>query len=380
MSVRNGVCHLNWITLVLVMILLWSAYHGVRRGFAHESGHLAAQLMNLVAGVVAVGIGWMLSNDVSHFAGSVHTKHWPQWAVQLILAWQQAPGVAHMVTFIGFYFIVSSVLHALLRPFPVFVARRIPTAMASSRWLGGLLGVVIGVVRMVMVGSFVFLVTQYFSFPGLSSEAGQSKAYRLLVNRVYKPWLKPFVVRELPVLAGGALEPLAKNINLFAIPSGVAGQQRGVLVVPKDIGVLAQGIVQGKSTSEGRAKALYEWEIHHVTYDWKKYNDYVYHEKWDEQSPEQTLHTGKGVCADYALLYADMAHSVGLTVQIDEGIGGTATQNGPHAWNKVLDTASHRWISVDTTWGSEQDAWFDVGGFDATHKQTNDILIDGSQH
>lgn len=370
----------NWITFLLIIIVIWSVIHGFRRGFAYESGHLVAQFANLIAGIVAIWIGWLLSNYVSHLAGTVQTKHWPQWATQLVQTWQQSPNVAHMVTFIAFYLLCSSILHAIVRPLPSLVSRGVPKAIASNRWLGGIMGALIGGARAVMVGGFVFLVTQYFSFPGLATEAGQSGLYKVLTENIYKPWLKPFVVRELPVLAEGALEPLTKNINLFAIPTAVQGQQRGVLVVPADISHLAQQVVQGKKTERAQAQALYEWEIHHIHYDWNKYNDYVYHNKWDEQSPEQTLRTGKGVCADYALLYADMAHAVGLTVQIDEGVGGTAQQNGPHAWNHVLDTSSNRWIPLDTTWGSEQDTWFDPSGFDEMHRQTNDILIEGTRH
>jgi transglutaminase-like putative cysteine protease len=369
---------INWITLLLVMVFLWSVYHGFRRGFAYESGHLAAQCMNIVAGIVAIWIGWVLSNFVSRWAGSAHPGHWPHWAAQIVQAWQQSPNVARMVTFAGFYLLSSSVLHAFTRPFPAYVSRVIPKRIGSNRYLGGAMGALIGLARALTVGGLIFLVTQYFSFPGLVREAGQSSVYKMLSERIYRPWLKPFVVRELPVLAQGALQPLANNINLFAIPTPVQGQQRGVLVVPKDISQLAQSIVQGSSSSRQKAHALYEWESHHIKYDWNKYNDYVYHNKWDNQSPEQTLHTGKGVCADYALLYADMAHSVGLTVQIDEGIGGTASQNGPHAWNKVLDGSTQHWIPVDTTWGSEEDVWFDPEGFDQTHKATNDILIESS--
>lgn len=369
---------LNWITLLLVMILLWTVYHGARRGFAYECGHLVAQLTHLVAGIIALWIGWELSGWVSHLTTTVHTQSWPSWAASLVQAWQESPSVAHMVAFIGFYLISSSVLHALFRQVPVLAARAVPASLARSHWLGAGAGACIGVARMLMAAGLVFLVTQYFTVPGLAKEAGASRIYTWFDSTVFKPWLKPFVARELPVLADGALEPLAKNINLFAVPTGVQGQQRGVLVIPKDINNLAHQIVQNQKTPRAKAHALYEWEIHHIHYDWNKYNDYVYHNKWDEQSPEQTLHTGKGVCADYALLYADLAHSAGLTVQIDEGIGGTARQYGPHAWNKVWDPVANRWMSVDTTWGSDQDIWFDPGGFDGTHRQTSDILVEAS--
>jgi len=205
--------------------------------------------------------------------------------------------------------------------------------------------------------------------------------YTGLRHMVYEPYLAPIVTQEMPVLAKSAILPLAQNINLFVLPSGNSGEQRGVLVVPEAMASLARQITANDKTTRQKAYTLYEWEIHHIHYDWKKYNDYVYRSQWDQQSPTQTVQTGKGVCADYALLYADLAHAAGLTVQIDEGLGGTSASNvGSHAWNKVFDAVAQRWITVDTTWGSEQDVWFDAAHFDRTHFQQTSIMIAGSAH
>lgn len=83
------------------------------------------------------------------------------------------------------------------------------------------------------------------------------------------------------------------------------------------------------------------------------------------------------MCADFALLYADFAHASGLTVRIDEGLAGTASSYGSHAWNEVYLPQQHKWILVDTTWGSEQDAWFNVPAqqFDQTHETQRVITI-----
>jgi transglutaminase-like putative cysteine protease len=141
---------------------------------------------------------------------------------------------------------------------------------------------------------------------------------------------------------------------------------------------LARHLTAHDRTARDKARTLYEWEIHHIRYDWNKYDDFVYRHQWDEQSPLQTLQTGKGVCADFALLYADMAHAVGLKVQIDEGMGGTGENLGPHAWNQVWDPAANRWIPVDTTWGSQEDVWFDNPHFGATHFVQTAITIAAS--
>jgi hypothetical protein len=72
-----------------------------------------------------------------------------------------------------------------------------------------------------------------------------------------------------------------------------------------------------------------------------------------------------------------MAHAVGLSVKIDEGVGEAFGQSGPHAWNEVYDPKTQTWIPLDTTWGSEMDVWFGTPGFDQTHRLQRSIVIPG---
>lgn len=371
---------MNWLTIAFICLVLWAVYRGWRRRFAAEAGYLVWQIIHFVAGLVALLGAWLIGNRVSSLPNQISTDQVPSWAAKFWAAWQQSPQIAHLVIVVILYFVISSILHAVVRPVPTTLVRLIPKSLADNRYLGGALGAIIGVLRGVLLGAAVFLILQFVDLPGLESEATASTPYQSLNQTVYEPWLKPFVAKELPVLTESALRPLAENISLFAVPTGQDGQQVGVLVVPKEISDLAHNITKNQHTDSQKAHALYEWEIHHIHYDWNKYNDYVYHHKWDQQSPVQTLHTGKGVCADYALLYAEMAHAVGLSVEIDEGIGGTASQYGPHAWNRVYDNASQHWLYVDTTWGAEQDEWFNPAGFSSTHQVQTQIKIEGNSH
>lgn len=368
---------LNWLTIAFGVVLLWHILHGLGRGFAVEAGYVLAQIVSLAVGVCALWVAWSGATWAVVHIPHVNAAHIPQWTVQVVQLWQQAPGVARVVVFLVIYFVVSGVLNALLRGVAIHIPRIVPGFIGKSRLLGAMLGVVVGSAYVMIAGGLVFLALQYLSIPALSRVATASGPYQWLAKQVYEPRMRPLLTRELPVYVESALQPLSKNINMFVLPTGV-GQERAVLVVPKQIAELAQHITIGQKTNRGKAYALYEWEIHHIHYDWKKYDDYVYRGKWDQQSPLQTLETGKGVCADYALLYADMAHSVRLTVQIDEGLGGMPGQLGSHAWNEVWDAQANRWIPVDTTWGSQQGAWFDAPDFNQTHIRQVKILIEGA--
>ncbi|WDL96319.1 transglutaminase domain-containing protein [Alicyclobacillus sp. ALC3] len=370
--------HVNWLTVAIVVIILWSVGYGAVRGFALETGHLVAELISLAVSAVAIWAAWVGSSRLSAYAAHVKTTHWPQFAVQVLQWWQQAPGIARAIAFVIVYLLVSGLLHRLLYGFTALLPRAIPGPIGRSRLLGAGLGAVAGVAHALIFGGLVFLLLQYVSVPAIAAMAKQSPPYQVMRTRAFEPVLRPLLTSELPVYARGALAPLTKNINLFVVPTGV-GKERGILVVPKQIATLAKQIAGNQPTAKAKAYALYEWEIHHIRYDWQKYYAYVKYGKWEQQSPLQTLETGTGVCADYALLYADLAHSVGLTVQIDEGLGGTPGQYGSHAWNKVYLPSSGQWIPVDTTWGSQQDAWFDPQHFSNTHIQQTQITIDAGQ-
>lgn len=370
----------NLMTVVFVLIVASSMLFGAIRGFGQEIRLVISQVISIGIGLLSIWIAWLVSHRLSAYALHEKTTTMPHWLASVVLAWQQSPRIGNWVALLVVYIILSSFLHRITQ----FIAQNVPVWMPvwlrRNKWLGAIIGVAMGIIRSAIIGALVFLVLQYVALPGLSKMANASKPYKWLSSRIYTPWLKPIATKELPVFADGALHPIAQNISLFAVPSEPTGSETGVLIVPKQITSLSQRLTKNSTTPQSKAKILYEWEIHHIKYDWKKYDDYVYHGKWDAQSPLQTLQTGKGVCADYALLYADLAHAAGLTVQIDEGMGGTAGQFGSHAWNQVYIPTSKQWITVDTTWGASQDAWFDVpqAQFDKTHIQQTAITVRAS--
>ncbi|GLV13991.1 hypothetical protein Heshes_16750 [Alicyclobacillus hesperidum] len=369
----------DWLTIVLVACVITSALLGFARGFTRELRTTIAQVMNIAVACLSGWLAWHLSAYIRHWMTHPESMvHLPKWITHLATAWQQAPRVGNLICFAVLYLILSNLLMTLVRPLwgiTFSISQRKPGIF--GRMGGSGVGAIAGALRAAALGACIFLANQYLSLPALARAANASTPYIMLERDVYKPWLQPFATRELPVLAQGALHPIAENISLFAIPTPGSSSETGILIVPKPVATKALQITKGDSTPEQKAKALYEWEIHHISYDWAKYDDYVYHGKWDAQSPLQTLKTGKGVCADFALLYADMAHACGLTVRIDEGLGGTAGDEGSHAWNEVYLPAEHRWILIDTTWGSEQDDWFNVppAQFDQTHQTETSITF-----
>ncbi|KPV39002.1 hypothetical protein AN477_23420 [Alicyclobacillus ferrooxydans] len=367
------------LTIVFAVVTLWSLLVGARVGFATQLGMVILQAGYLVSAVVAVWLAWKWMNVVSNRIAGWHQTSSSAWVNHMVSLWHQAPQVGKVIAFIVFYVLVSSILHAVIRPIAAVARRAVPGLIAKNHLLGAGLGLVAGAIRSLFLGALVFAALHFFAWPWLSQAATGSKPYQYAVTKLYKPYLSPVLDNQLPVFGKDAEQAVAKNISLFVIPTPSA-TERGILVVPTQISTLAKQITAGQHTDRAKAYALYEWEIHHIKYNWKKYQDYVTKGQWDAQTPLQTLQTGEGVCADYALLYAEMAHAVGLTVQIDEGMGGTPTDEGSHAWNEVWDSSAKRWIPVDTTWGASQDMWFDAPAFSLTHHLQKSILIEGTSH
>src|ERR1700732_4648648 len=88
--------HVNWVTIVMILITLWPLYAGARRGFARESGYVLAQVISIAAGLAALAAGWWGTTQAAHLANTAHQHQLPSWAAQLVQAWQSSPGIARL--------------------------------------------------------------------------------------------------------------------------------------------------------------------------------------------------------------------------------------------------------------------------------------------
>ena len=104
----------------------------------------------------------------------------------------------------------------------------------------------------------------------------------------------------------------------------------------------AQQLTQGLTKDEDKVKAIYNYIVKNVQYDYKLAGsvstDYI-------PNIDSTLTNKKGICYDYSSLFAAMLRSVDVPAKLV--MGNTSYVSEYHAWNEVL--LNGKWVTIDTT-------------------------------
>ena len=108
---------------------------------------------------------------------------------------------------------------------------------------------------------------------------------------------------------------------------------------------LADEICADCDTDKEKVKAIYEWMIHNFEYDYE-YNPVIQY-----FNIHKTLRTHKGVCYDFAHLFASICRSHNIPCYVVDGDKRENVQYH-HTWNRVYFNGS--WWNVDITFDTIQ--------------------------
>jgi len=113
----------------------------------------------------------------------------------------------------------------------------------------------------------------------------------------------------------------------------------------------SQSQAQSQALDQDKTKAIYDYIVNNIKFDYDKFNALP-----DHYIPniDQILAMRKGICYDFASIFAAMLRSVGVPVKLIKGYSKNA--NGYHAWNEVYNKESSSWLTVDTTYDSQMKA------------------------
>lgn len=106
--------------------------------------------------------------------------------------------------------------------------------------------------------------------------------------------------------------------------------------------VLAKELTKNVKTDREKVEIIYDYVINNISYDYEKAQSvssrYL-------PSTSVTLTSKKGICYDYASLFAVMLRSIDIPTKLIHGDSNFTSAY--HAWNEVL--VNNKWIVVDTT-------------------------------
>lgn len=110
--------------------------------------------------------------------------------------------------------------------------------------------------------------------------------------------------------------------------------------------IKAEELTKDLKTDGEKVEAIYEYIINNIKYDYKKIGNLAF-----DYLPEidETFTTNKGICYDFASIFAGMLRSVGIPTKLVKGY--TENVEGYHAWNEVY--LDGKWIVVDTSYDSQ---------------------------
>lgn len=124
-----------------------------------------------------------------------------------------------------------------------------------------------------------------------------------------------------------------------------------------DLPALAEWLTATADSETGKARALYTWTSHFLSYDEQASRE----GRRINNSIRDILKRRRGLCMDYALLFQALAHYAGLHCAVVDGYALPALQppralpSAPdHSWNAVW--ADGQWQLLDVTWASADDA------------------------
>jgi hypothetical protein len=365
----------NLVTWFILLIVVFSLVQGIKRGASGSVKQLLFFLVSSIVSVVAIILSALAASYVSP-----HLKAWltnqnfvrpkPDTSFFAQFGYTALSGLRDLslFRFSALFLVIHTVIRLLTGLATRIVATVIsfpfgivPTGGAISRTIGGVIGTALGTGRALLFTSVLFAYCALFPQGPMTDYIGQSGMYREVAAQVIKPATGGLLAQRLPIFAHAMTSELDQ-----------LWQKRYDVIdanLPNEIVLAAASVTKGKTDEESKARALYDWVGSRIEYDNDKVRAYEEKGDWREQNPEQTFATRKGVCIDYARLYAAMARSVGLDVRVVTGLGYDGRGSyGPHAWNEVYLTKKQKWISLDTTWAKTGN-WFDSPGFNDTHKR-----------
>jgi hypothetical protein len=290
--------------------------------------------------------------------------------------------LAYILALLIILLVINGLLQLLTNPlinkviFPL--AKKISEAVASMR--GVFKRLISGIWQLPkalwLVLFFSLLFTFYSGFSNntaLKEYIGNSGAYQLIDNTAIDPILRSDAAKQIPVFIDEtvtkAVESLShegKKMLIKVYINGVTVED--AVVSSPEIDNMALDLVGTKTDDKVKAHILYVWVSENIEYDYDK-AEIISTDIFAEPSGAKVAYeTRSGVCFDKACLYVAMCRAVGVQVRLITGLSFNGAEWCDHSWNQIYYDKEDRWLNVDTTFGKENNSYFDRADFYEDHK------------
>lgn len=108
---------------------------------------------------------------------------------------------------------------------------------------------------------------------------------------------------------------------------------------------LALQLTEGLENDWERVKAIHQYIIENIVYDYEKAATVTYGYLPDNAA---TLENANGICYDYSSLMASMLRSLEIPTKLV--MGKSQAKDVYHAWNEVYDAEREKWVLIDSTY------------------------------
>lgn len=122
---------------------------------------------------------------------------------------------------------------------------------------------------------------------------------------------------------------------------------------------LTDELLTGLTDERARVRAIYDWIMNNVTYNYSLLNKLPKGYKTD---PEITIDIKTGICLDYAVLMATMCRSHGIPCKIATGYADKVS--GFHVWNEVYFDGEYHIIDTSSDSQREEKPFLREDGYD----------------
>jgi hypothetical protein len=204
----------------------------------------------------------------------------------------------------------------------------------------------------------------------------ESQVYNYISKQVVIPLTNSKLAKKLPNIVNNSFKIVVKEANTqepnLQNRQGVITYYNGVTLEQgiqsnDEINAFATNLIKGKNGTREQARLIYKWVGSEITYDDEKANRVLNNDLGVKSGAIPTFDTKRGICFDYACLFAAMSKANNIKVRIITGQGFNGNNWVSHAWNQVYIEKEKKWINVDPTFLIGGD-YFDSKRFVIDHK------------